>query len=295
MKLPVTEIQRFCMHDGAGVRTVVFLKGCPLRCEWCHNPETQKIEQEILYYKDKCISCGGCEAVCPNHAHAALGVHCFDRSKCAACEKCSDVCPAEALVPAKRDMSIEEIFAEIERDRAFYGKNGGVTLSGGEPLIHGAGVVDLLRLCKENNISTAIETCGYVNPDALKSVIPYTDCFLWDIKDTDPERHRRYTGVSNERIIENLLLADGLGANTVMRCIVVKGVNSDEAHAIALAELWGRLSACEYLELIPYHAYGSSKMLPLGKEDNGRQEWIPTAQDIEKMRDVLTSRGVRLK
>ena len=295
MKLPVTEIQRFCMHDGPGVRTVVFFKGCPLRCEWCHNPETQKIGQEILYYNGKCISCGLCVATCPNNAHSVLDIHSFDRSRCALCETCAKACPAEALVPAKRDMSVEEIFAEIERDRAFYGKDGGVTLSGGEPLIHGEGIIALLKLCRENNISTAIETCGYVSADTLKKVIPYVDCFLWDIKDTDSARHKKHTGVPNESIIENLLLADRLGARTVLRCIVVRGVNANEAHAEALADLFGKLSNCEYIELIPYHAYGGSKMLPLGKTDNGNREWIPTEDEMTQMRDILSSHGIRVK
>lgn len=295
MKLPVTEIQRFCMHDGAGIRTVVFFKGCPLRCQWCHNPETQELGQEMLYYKDKCISCGGCASVCPEEAHSVSDIHHFDRTKCVSCEMCSKVCPSGAMTPAKRDMSIEEIFAEIERDRAFYGTNGGVTLSGGEPLIHGEGIVALLKLCKENNISTAIETCGYVSPDILKRIAPYTDCFLWDIKDTDSERHRRYTGVPNERIIENLLLVDGLGVKSVMRCIIVRGVNDDEAHTIALAGLFARLSNCECIELIPYHAYGGSKMLPLGKADNGKHEWIPTDGELLQMRSTLASLGIKVK
>ena len=295
MKLPVTEIQRFCMHDGDGVRTVVFLKGCPLRCKWCHNPETQKAEQEMLYYSAKCIACGACELICHNGAHSFTDHHCYDRSLCISCEKCAKACPTEAIAPAMREKYVDEIVREIERDMAFYGDNGGVTLSGGEPLIHGEAAIELLKKCKEKNISTAVETCGYISSDNLREAIKYTDLFLWDIKDTNNERHKEYTGVSNQRIIENLLLADSLGAKTVMRCIIVNGVNTDAAHIEALAALWQRLSNCRYIELIPYHAYGGSKMLSLGKEDNGRKEWIPEHNQIEEIKKKFRPLGVTLK
>ena len=295
MRLPVTEIQRFCMHDGDGVRTVVFLKGCPLRCKWCHNPETQKAEQEMLYYSSKCIGCGACEIACSNGAHSFSDHHHYDRTLCITCGKCAEACPTEAISPAMSEKIIDEIVSAVERDMAFYGNNGGITLSGGEPLIHGKTVIELLKKCKEKNISTAVETCGYVSTDILKEAIKYTDLFLWDVKDTNDERHKEYTGVSNQGIIENLLLADSLGAKTVMRCIIVNGVNADLAHIESLAELWHKLSGCRYIELIPYHAYGGSKMLPLGKEDNGNREWIPAKEQIEHIKAVLRSRGVALK
>ena len=193
------------------------------------------------------------------------------------------------------EKTIDEIVSAVERDLAFYGNNGGITLSGGEPLIHGNAAIELLKKCKEKNISTAVETCGYISSDILREAIKYTDLFLWDIKDTDDERHKKYTGVSNKKIVENLLLADSLGAKTVMRCIIVNGVNTDRTHIEALAALWQRLSNCRYVELLPYHAYGGSKMLPLGKDDNGHREWIPDKKQIEKIKNELRSYGVLLK
>ena len=296
MSLPVTEIQRFCMHDGDGIRTVVFLKGCPLKCAWCHNPEARKAEQEILYYSSKCIDCGACVSACPRGAQQLLAEgREFFRESCIACESCVEICPTGALAPAMKLKSIEDIISIVERDSAFFASGGGVTLSGGEPLIHGEGAIELLKQCKKKGISTAVETCGYIPKEILEQAVDYVDLFLWDVKDTDDNRHKEYTGVSNKKIIENLLLADSLGATTAMRCIIVNRVNSDNAHVEALAKLWHKLSHCRYIEIIPYHAYGGSKMLPLGKEDNGIKEWIPARETIEEIKSGLRSLGVVVK
>lgn len=292
----VTDIQRFCMHDGPGIRTVVFLKGCPLRCAWCHNPETQSSYQEILFYPEKCIGCGACEAVCPVGAHQLQdGGHRYDRARCMVCTRCAEICCSKALEPAMKQMTANEIFEEVEKDRAFYGGQGGLTISGGEPMIQASEVMELLRICKNHGISTAIETCGYFDPAILPQMISLTDSFLWDFKDGNEERHKKYTGVSNAKIKSNLLLADSLGAATILRCIMVQKVNMQEDHYDAIAELWHQLKHCRYVELIPYHAYGGSKMIPLGKEGNGHPEWIPTGQMMQEAGTFLLSRGVRLK
>ena len=152
-----------------------------------------------------------------------------------------------------------------------------------------------VEINKKKGISTAVETCGYIPKEILEQAVDYVDLFLWDVKDTDDNRHKEYTGVSNKKIIENLLLADSLGATTAMRCIIVNRVNSDNAHVEALAKLWHKLSHCRYIEIIPYHAYGGSKMLPLGKEDNGIKEWIPARETIEEIKSGLRSLGVVVK
>lgn len=276
----VTEIQRFCMHDGPGLRTTVFLKGCPLRCEWCHNPETRETRPEILYYAQKCVGCGACAAVCPNGAHRFTDAHVFDRSLCGACGACAHACPSDALKPSARLMTIEEIADAAERDRAFYGADGGVTLSGGEPLMHADKAAALLKELRRRGLGTAVETCGVFDGAYLAAVAENTDLFLWDVKDTDDARHRRYTGASNRQALDNLLAADRLGAKTVLRCILVNGVNTDAEHYSAVAELYRKLKNCAGVQFIPYHAYGGAKMTALGLADNGKKEWIPSKETV---------------
>lgn len=294
--MKVTEIQRFCMHDGPGTRTVVFLKGCPLRCSWCHNPETQSASREILFYQQKCIGCGACAAVCNNGAHRITNnIHSFDRDSCTGCMKCTKVCCSKALITSFTEMTTDEIIAEVEKDRVFYGDSGGITLSGGEPLIQPYEALELLQKCKDRGIKTAMETCGYFDSSFIPDLVSFTDCFLWDFKDGNDKRHREYTGVSNEKIVSNLLLADSLGAKSVMRCIMVKGVNMKEDHYNAIVDLWHRLKHCKYVELIPYHAYGGSKMLALGKKDNANPVWIPAENDIQQAKQFLQKLNVKIK
>ncbi len=297
--LPVTDIQRFCMHDGPGVRTVVFLKGCPLRCAWCHNPEGQRTEQEILFYESKCIRCGACVSSCPTGAHKLHPERLFDRDRCIGCGLCAAVCCTEALVAAKRDMTVAEVMDIVARDRAFYGDMdahgrtvGGLTVSGGEPMAHPEGTLALLASARAAGFSTAVETCGQFDAVHLPRLAEVADLLLWDVKDTDPVRHKRYTGVSCERILANLRAVDRLGARTRLRCILVAGVNTDERHYAALSALAMELAHCEGVEFLPYHAYSGSKMLSLGLPDNGRPEWIPDGETVEKARALLRRNGV---
>lgn len=285
--LHVTEIQRFCMHDGPGIRTTVFLKGCPLRCAWCHNPETQRAGKELLFDVRRCIGCGACLTACPHGVHGGEEFHTLSRERCRACGACAEVCPTHALTLCGQEMRPEEILAEVERDAAFYGTNGGVTISGGEPFLQGRAVIDLLRLCKERGFTTAVETCGFFDERLLADAVAVTDLFLWDVKDTDSERHKRYTGVSNEQILKNLALADSLGAKIRLRCILVAGVNTDLKHYQKIAALANTLSGLDGVDLIPYHAYAGSKATLLGLDDNGRRDWIPTEEQIAEAREII--------
>ena len=294
--LNVAEIQRFCMHDGPGVRTTVFLKGCPLHCAWCHNPETQSTLPELMFYPKSCIGCRLCAAVCHDGVHrfSEGHEHEIDRSKCTLCGHCTTACPTAALKLGGSAYTIEALLAEIEKDLVFYGDAGGVTLSGGEPLLQGDAAVALLQACRARGISTAVETCGFVAAQTVAAAVPYTDLFLWDIKDTDARRHAQYTGVSNERILENLAMADAMGAATRLRCILVNGINTEEAHYAAVAEIYASLSHCEGVELIPYHAYGGTKSVFLGRADSGRADWIPQEAQTERARAVLQRFGARV-
>ncbi len=302
LTLPVTDIQRHCMHDGPGVRTVVFLKGCPLRCAWCHNPETQYGHQELLYYTGKCIGCGACVSACPTGAHTLTREgHILDREKCVACGRCAAICCTEALTMAMREMPVWDILATVERDRSFYGAGnsdgrtvGGLTISGGEPMVHPEGTLALLEAAHAAGLSTAVETCGYFSATHLPRLCAATDLLLWDVKDTDRIRHEQYTGVTNERILENLRVADRLGGRTRLRCILVAGVNTDCTHYEALSDLALSLSHCEGVEFLPYHAYAGSKMLPLGQPDNGRREWIPDDETIAAAKAFLREHGVHV-
>ena len=294
LKLNVTEIQRFCMHDGPGVRTTVFFKGCPLRCAWCHNPETQRQKQELLFYPNKCIGCRLCEDVCSYGVHSfdLTAKHTLDRKQCAVCGRCVMQCPTCALELCGRPRSIGEILTVVEKDRAFYGDLGGITLSGGEPLMQGEAVIELLKACKERGLSTVVETCGYADEGVLREAARYVDLFLWDVKDTNDLRHKEYTGVSNKGILKNLAIVNGARARIRLRCILVNGINTDETHYQNVAELARGLVNFDGVEWIPYHAYGGTKAVFVGGRDTGREEWIPSHEQIRQAVRVLKDRGV---
>ena len=291
-KLKVTEIQRFCMHDGPGIRTTVFLKGCPLHCEWCHNPETQKYHDELLFYPNKCIGCQSCVLACKFSAHTVGNEHKINREACISCGSCATTCPTGALDICGKEMSVDEILSEVKKDAAFYGKTGGITISGGEPFAQKENTVALLRASKKSGLSTVVETCGYADFALLHMAVPFVDLFLWDIKDTDSHRHKRYTGVSNETIIQNLQAVDALGARIRLRCILINGINTDEAHYHKIAELALGIKHLDGVELIPYHAYGGTKAVLIGKQDNGNKQWIPEMRQIEDAKRILDSHGI---
>ncbi len=285
-ELNVTEIQRFCMHDGPGVRTTVFLKGCPLRCRWCHNPETQSAKRQLLFYEKKCLFCGGC-LVCPEGVHSLGEKHTLDRSRCTACGKCADACPASALQISGVTMSVSRIVSEIKKDAAFYGERGGVTVSGGEPFAQPEGLKALLAACRAEGFNTAVDTCGAFDPRYLEKIVPLTDLFLWDIKDTDSVRLKEYTGADFAGILSNLRLADSLGARIRLRCILVKGVNDSEEHYREVARIAASLRGFDGADVLPYHAYSGAKAVFLGGEDNGRPEWVPDADEVAKMSEII--------
>ena len=289
----ITEIQRFCMHDGPGIRTTVFFKGCPLRCRWCHNPETQRPGQEIMYHSVRCIGCGACVSACPNGCHAIgpEGLHVFERSGCIGCGSCVSACPANALEAAMREMTAGEVLSEVLKDNAFYGAEGGVTLSGGEPLMQGGEALELLRKCKAAGVNTAVETSGFFDPSLIPSLSQCVDLLLWDYKDAVDGRLREWTGAPDRNDVRNLIACDSLGIPSVLRCIMVSGVNIDAARAEGISSLFARLNNCRYVELLPYHPFGGSKQAALGREVTSDDSFIPSEQELADFSALLSSNG----
>ncbi len=279
MKLAITQIQHFCMNDGPGLRTTVFLKGCPLRCRWCHNPETQKATAELFYAPARCIGCGAC-GICAQKAHSFTDGHTFDRSRCIRCGLCAESCPAGALKQDSAVYTCEQILNRVLSDRPFYGRTGGLTVSGGEPLFQAEGTLELLNAAKRAGLSTCVDTSGYFAAEYIPALRECTDLFLWDIKDTDEKRHIAYTGVSNKKIIRNLLTADEAGIPTILSCILVKGVNINREHLTALFELFSSLKHCKSVRFLPYHGLGSAKYTLLSRPSPMCDEWTPNKDDI---------------
>ncbi len=262
----VTDIQRFSIHDGPGIRTLVFLKGCPLVCPWCSNPETQKTERQILFYAFKCIGCGRCKEVCPRGAILEGDIR-IDTDKCDLCGLCTEACPPGALQMSGSTMSVGELLDVVEKDRVFYEKSGGgVTFSGGEPLVQHEFLGEALASMREAGIHTAIETTGYARWPVLDGIREYVDLFLYDLKIMDPERHRKVTGVSNEVILQNLKKLTASGAGITVRVPVIPGYTSDEANLRSVFEFVSSLDSTPEVNILPYHKLGKSKYGYAGRE-----------------------------
>jgi pyruvate formate lyase activating enzyme len=257
----ILEIQRFSMHDGPGIRTTVFLKGCPLRCWWCHNPESQLRHDEIVVRKERCIACRACEDAC-EQGGVSRGDDgpTIDRERCIRCGACAEVCYAEAIQLAGRDMTAAQLAAEIERDVAFFDQSGGgVTLSGGEPLAQPEFTAEVLQACRARGIHTAIETCGFAPWRAFEQVLPHVDLILYDVKLLDDAAHRQYTGVSNELILANLGRLAQEGREVVLRFPLVPGVNDAPDHVAALGRLAADLGTVRRIDILPYHHIATEK------------------------------------
>lgn len=267
----IFDIQRFSIHDGPGIRTTVFMKGCPLRCVWCHNPEGISGEPLLSFLPNKCIGCGYCLRVCPEGAHRLDndGTHVIDRARCTVCGKCTEECYAGALELVGREATVQEVLDEVLRDKPFYETSGGgMTLSGGEPLTQLEFTAALLEGGQRSDLHCAVETCGHVDFARFERILPDTDLFLYDIKETDPERHVEYTGVDNARILQNLRKLHDRGAAVLVRLPIIPGLNDRDDHFRALAKLAESLPGLEGFEVLPYHRLGTSKLERFGIEDD---------------------------
>lgn len=270
MKASIFDVKRFAVHDGDGIRTTVFFKGCPLRCVWCHNPEGLTRPKQLAYYAHKCIGCGECATACAAHTISELG-HEFDRDKCNGCEGeetclCEPLCLGGALKHYGRDVSVKDLMPELLEDIDFYkNSGGGVTLSGGECLVQADFCAELLKSLKEQGIHTAVDTCGLVPRASIEKVLPYTDIFLYDVKAIDGEVHQKCTGVDNALILDNLRYLDSVGAKIEIRIPVVPGYNDFELEKIH--SFLSGLKNITAIKELKYHNLAGSKYDALGLEN----------------------------
>jgi glycyl-radical enzyme activating protein len=289
----VFDVQKFSLHDGPGIRTTVFLKGCPLRCIWCHNPESQRAVPELLFSPDKCIGCGWCFQQCPNGCHRAspTSPHEFHRDACVHCGICAEQCYAGAIEMAGKSMAAAEVIEDVLKDKCFYdNSNGGMTLSGGEPLAQPAFSLALARLARAEGVSVCLETCGHAPWNTLEALLPDLDWLLYDIKATDPAKHREFTGVDNQLLLENLRRASAAGAKIALRCPLVPDVNDDPAHLDAIAGLANELDGVQRIDIEPYHPLGVGKCARLDRiPDLDRKDFTP-AELVSSWTQTVQSR-----
>lgn len=295
----IFDIQRCCLHDGPGIRTAVFFKGCPLHCLWCHNPESQSRGREISFRPEACAACGECVVACPNSAHRIIdGVHIYNRLICKQCGDCVRVCMYEALKAAGEEQTVESVMAVVRRDLPFYKQSGGgITLTGGEPMFQPDFTIALLEVAKTENIHTCLETNGLVNQQQYERVLPFVDLFLYDIKVIDPDFHRQWTGASNDIILSNLDFLYKNGAIIRLRCPLVPGVNDTPEHLAGIAALDRRYPHLDGIDLLPYHNIGNSKYERYGlvnplpglgmATDTVKLGWLNTLRGLECMKAVI--------
>jgi pyruvate formate lyase activating enzyme len=296
--LPIVEgkvlrIERFAIHDGPGIRTTVFLKGCPLRCAWCHSPESQLLQPEFMPRPDRCVRCFGCTNACPQHAATPAAERGpVTPATCDRCGSCAEACPTGARELSGRTMSVDALMAEIERDRIFYDESdGGVTFSGGEPLMQPAFLARMVRSCRDSAIHVAVDTCGQADTSALLEVARDADMFLFDLKLMDEGRHIAYTGASNARILENLEHLAAVHSNILVRFPLVPGVNDDDENVRATGAFLASLHLTR-VDVLPYHRAGLAKYDRLQRPYLLPDTQPPTARRQEHVVRLLTDCGL---
>ena len=274
----IFDIQRGSYVDGPGIRTTVFFKGCNLRCAWCHNPESQSFEAQMLFYQSKCTECGKCEEKCPNH-----------RASCDLCGRCTFYCPQDARELCGNEYTTDEVLGEMLKDRALYeNTGGGVTFSGGECMLRIDFLEAILKECKQKGIHTAVDTAGHLPWDHFERILPYTDLFLYDIKSMDEEIHRQYVGVDNRLILENLARLLRSDASIWVRMPVVAGVNDRLWEMQCMKLFFEENGYPDKIELLPYHPMGEHKYAALGR--TAETFAAPKAETIEELKNIILTK-----
>ena len=291
----IFNIQKFCVNDGPGIRTTVFFKGCPLKCLWCHNPESQIPKNELLYNSARCIGCGNCVKICNQNAHKiGSGAHTYIRENCINCGKCSEICYSHAIENAGKEVSVTDVIEAVMQDKAFYDTSGGgITLSGGEPLMQYEFALELLKSAKEKGIHTCIETCGFTTKEKITKISQFADIFLFDYKLTDDALHKKYTGVGNKIILDNLFSIDKLNSKIILRCPIIPDINNNMYHFEGIAHTANSLSNIICIDIEPYHSLGDIKYKNLDMNEAQQfrvpqitevDEWLKTIQSLTKVK-----------
>ncbi|EHI55088.1 hypothetical protein HMPREF9333_01708 [Johnsonella ignava ATCC 51276] len=291
------DIQKYSIHNGEGIRTTIFFKGCPLKCKWCHNPESQSYRAEIMYNKEKCVSCMRCLMKCPQKGIVEKdGFYPVPRDKCDACATCVDFCIYGAREKAGRLYSVDEVIKEIEKDKMFYEQsNGGVTLSGGEVMTQDINfILQILKRCDRMGYNVNIDTCGYSSFERFEKILPYVDTFLYDIKHIDPDKHRLLTGKDNVLILDNLKKLNDKNGKIHIRIPVIEGVNSDDENINGIADFIKDMNIT-MVSLLPYHAIGQGKYDRIDMEYEGTDFSAPGEERMLEIKNIFERKNIPVK
>ena len=289
----ISEIERYAVKDGPGIRTVVFFKGCPLKCIWCANPETQKNTHQLMYWPTRCIGCKKCIQICPQKALSwnTTGIM-INRSNCISCNVCTNTCNSQALTMSGELKNVEEVLDTIKKDNSFYQvSGGGVTFSGGEATYQKDFLIQLAQRCKDEGISTCIETCGYASQEVYQDLLPYIDYFFFDLKLINEKAHKKYTGVSNKLILSNFCYLQDAGADVTVRIPIIPGINNTESNINdSILFLLEHAPGC-HVSLLPYHRLGASKYSKLDMHYSLEELAPPSDEEMQSLKDLFVKHG----